>query len=523
MPTIPQRLARAWALLVGHDGHVPRLTRDRQPSRPSLASQAEQLIDAVEGATPHAQIAELHHPLAPRRSQVHARPPRLEPASRSPPTSRRNAPRSPGRGGPPEGRPAPRAWDRGAEIYSGWAPLGRATREPGQRRPLARPARGGGPAPPRPGGRRGEFGGRKPLRRLGQPQSRCGLPGRRVPARDAATGAQEVPGSRPGSRGAVRPAPGGARGGAWSGPDATPRHAARCPDRDDTREGFPPAARGPGRCGRWGPGQPTPWNTPRPPKSRGSGGDLRANHGPVRPPRPHGTGVGGSGAGSRPRGPRPPGGRVGPRSRSSPPRVSSPSGTTPKRCWRRRGPTGPVRRGPRPGGRCSDPRASPRWTRRSGGGPNGAWDPRSCRPWGTWTACVGSRGVGGTRPEAAAPHAGALACTVPGATTRPEGQEPPPRVRGVRRGVGRARRLGESVPRGVRRQPARPRTLSPGLLDLKRLSGKLRRFRVGRRKDPTSVRPAGPEAAGGELLGVPPAEPRPVAAKTGRAKTCAVR
>jgi hypothetical protein len=78
MPTIPQRITSAFAVLFGHYGDVTRMARDRARSRQSLYREAEQVIDAVDGTTAHAQIAELQQQLAQRRSQVQALQERLD-------------------------------------------------------------------------------------------------------------------------------------------------------------------------------------------------------------------------------------------------------------------------------------------------------------------------------------------------------------------------------------------------------------------------------------------------------------
>ena len=59
------------------------------------------------------------------------------------------------------------------------------------------------------------------------------------------------------------------------------------------------------------------------------------------------------------------------------------------------------------------------------------------------------------------------------------------RVRAVVRGVWRASSLVECVNSVARMQQARHRTMTQGLLDLKRLYWNLHRFRVGRRKGRT--------------------------------------
>ena len=56
------------------------MAQDREQSRQSLYREAEQVIDAVDGATAHAQIAELPQQLAQRHSQVQALQERLEQA-----------------------------------------------------------------------------------------------------------------------------------------------------------------------------------------------------------------------------------------------------------------------------------------------------------------------------------------------------------------------------------------------------------------------------------------------------------
>ncbi len=95
MPTIPQRITSAFAVLFGHYGDVTRMARDRTRSRQSLYREAEQVIDAVDGTRAHAQIAELQQQLAQLRSQVQALQERLDQSLRSPRTKRRNSSPSP--------------------------------------------------------------------------------------------------------------------------------------------------------------------------------------------------------------------------------------------------------------------------------------------------------------------------------------------------------------------------------------------------------------------------------------------
>lgn len=70
MPTIPQRIASAFAVLCGRYGDVTRTAHDRQQSRQSLYREAEQVVDAVDGTAHEARIAELEQQLAGLRGQV---------------------------------------------------------------------------------------------------------------------------------------------------------------------------------------------------------------------------------------------------------------------------------------------------------------------------------------------------------------------------------------------------------------------------------------------------------------------
>ena len=64
MPTIPQRIASAFAVLCGRYGDITRMAHDRQQSRQSLYRQAEQVIDAVDGTAAQARVAELEEQVA---------------------------------------------------------------------------------------------------------------------------------------------------------------------------------------------------------------------------------------------------------------------------------------------------------------------------------------------------------------------------------------------------------------------------------------------------------------------------
>ena len=63
MPTIPQRIASAFAVLCGQYGDVTEMAQDREQSRQSLYREAEQVVDAVDGAAARARIDELQRQL----------------------------------------------------------------------------------------------------------------------------------------------------------------------------------------------------------------------------------------------------------------------------------------------------------------------------------------------------------------------------------------------------------------------------------------------------------------------------
>jgi hypothetical protein len=71
MPTIPQRIASAFAVLCGRYGDVTRMSRDREQSRQSLYREAALVVDAVDGTAAQARVAELEEQVARLRSEVH--------------------------------------------------------------------------------------------------------------------------------------------------------------------------------------------------------------------------------------------------------------------------------------------------------------------------------------------------------------------------------------------------------------------------------------------------------------------
>jgi hypothetical protein len=77
MPTIPQRIASAFAVLCGQYGDVTEMANDREQSRQSPYREAQQVANAVDGTAAQARIDELQHQLAERRAEVQALQERL--------------------------------------------------------------------------------------------------------------------------------------------------------------------------------------------------------------------------------------------------------------------------------------------------------------------------------------------------------------------------------------------------------------------------------------------------------------
>ena len=78
MPTIPQRIGSAFAVLCGQYGDVTRMAHDREQSRQSLYREADQVAEAVDGAAAQAQIEDLQRQLAERQADVNALETRLK-------------------------------------------------------------------------------------------------------------------------------------------------------------------------------------------------------------------------------------------------------------------------------------------------------------------------------------------------------------------------------------------------------------------------------------------------------------
>jgi hypothetical protein len=77
MPTIPQRIASAFAVLSGRYGDVTKMAKDREQSRQSLYREAEQVVESVDGAGAQAQIDALERQLDERQAEVNALQERL--------------------------------------------------------------------------------------------------------------------------------------------------------------------------------------------------------------------------------------------------------------------------------------------------------------------------------------------------------------------------------------------------------------------------------------------------------------
>ena len=221
MPTIPQRIASAFAVLCGQYGDVTEMAKDREQSRQSLYREAEQVAEAVDGAAAQARIDELQRQLAERQAEVQALQERLKHAVEITPDKQHEfATVAQAEGVSLSVARRLLRVMTGPRRSRGVATLGRATLEAGkQRRPAARGARRGGPARGQAGHRRRDFFGRKPVLMVVEPESLCWLTGRMVKARDGVDmgrGIRPIPGARgggpgrrlgPGQRGEARACP----------------------------------------------------------------------------------------------------------------------------------------------------------------------------------------------------------------------------------------------------------------------------------------------------------------------------
>ena len=78
MPSIPQRVASAFAVLCGRYGDVTEMAKGREQSRQSLYREARQVALAVDGTATQALIDELRQQLVEQRAEVQALLERLE-------------------------------------------------------------------------------------------------------------------------------------------------------------------------------------------------------------------------------------------------------------------------------------------------------------------------------------------------------------------------------------------------------------------------------------------------------------
>ncbi len=81
MPTIPQRIASAFAVLCGQYGDVTEMANDREQSRQSLYREAQQVAEAVDGTAAQARMDELQRQLAEQHAEVQALHERLRHAT----------------------------------------------------------------------------------------------------------------------------------------------------------------------------------------------------------------------------------------------------------------------------------------------------------------------------------------------------------------------------------------------------------------------------------------------------------
>jgi hypothetical protein len=78
MPTVPQRIAGAFAVLCGRYGDVTAMAKDRDRSRQSLYREAEKVVEAVDGTAAEARVEELRRRLTDREAENRALRARLE-------------------------------------------------------------------------------------------------------------------------------------------------------------------------------------------------------------------------------------------------------------------------------------------------------------------------------------------------------------------------------------------------------------------------------------------------------------
>jgi hypothetical protein len=78
MPTIPQRIASAFAIFFGQYGDVSQMAQDREQSRQSLYREADEVVDALDGTATQSRIDELKRQLTEQQAENQALHERLE-------------------------------------------------------------------------------------------------------------------------------------------------------------------------------------------------------------------------------------------------------------------------------------------------------------------------------------------------------------------------------------------------------------------------------------------------------------
>jgi chromosome segregation ATPase len=78
MPTIPQRVASAFAVVCGQYGDVTTMAKNREQSRQSLYREAETVVEAVDGTATQAQIDELQRQVVEHKTEIQSLQERLK-------------------------------------------------------------------------------------------------------------------------------------------------------------------------------------------------------------------------------------------------------------------------------------------------------------------------------------------------------------------------------------------------------------------------------------------------------------
>jgi hypothetical protein len=78
MPTIPQRIASAFAIFFGQYGDVSQMAQDREQSRQSLYREANEVVDALDGTATQSRIDELQRQLTEQQAENQALHERLK-------------------------------------------------------------------------------------------------------------------------------------------------------------------------------------------------------------------------------------------------------------------------------------------------------------------------------------------------------------------------------------------------------------------------------------------------------------